>query len=579
MATRQYIGARYVIKVYENSQTAGSAEWETNTSYEPLTMVTYQNSSYLSKKAVPASVGNPASNGDYWAVTGAYNGQIAQLQSDIQTLTNLQKTIIVTPEMFGAVGDGVTDDLQAFMDALSEHVPVVLKNNTTYLVSDSIILESGAYIIGNNATIKKVANTNNPIIQNYGRDNNSRDDNITITSLNFIGSGNSETTDQGSAITMYMVDNLVIDNIKTNNTNGDGLLIRDSTASISNVIVGDYGRNGVSLDSGHITCDNIVVEGVALPGANPGIPIDCESVNGEKAYIDFTNCKMGRLSIADFYTASGDFCTDVNINNCEIGGDDAYMPVSIVSTANLTGHVIIGKNNKIKGHGTLIRIKNVNGVDIDCTNLSVDSSGGNTVGIKSESNLSNLILRNFKHLTLASADVYSEYDLSDSSFINCSDLKVVYSSHYFNNNKLISTTFNSITCNGASNGNIIDMNSSINSYGNLDQTLQNYLVGDAFRVIDASTLSSSYATITGGIMKIGKVVICNINLVVTSTISANDKIVEGLPKALGPSRLPIISSMGQLYDSYVDIPGDVYSLSAIVNGSRIYLNGTYITRD
>ena len=88
MATRQYIGARYVIKVYENSQTAGSAEWEANTSYEPLTMVTYQNSSYLSKKAVPASIGNPASNGGYWAVTGAYNGQIAQLQSDVQNLSD-----------------------------------------------------------------------------------------------------------------------------------------------------------------------------------------------------------------------------------------------------------------------------------------------------------------------------------------------------------------------------------------------------------------------------------------------------------------------------------------------------------
>ena len=90
MATRQYIGARYVIKIYENSQSAGSAEWEASTSYEPLTMVTYQNSSYLSKKAVPATVGNPPSNSDYWVVTGAYNGQIAQLQDDVAAInTNI----------------------------------------------------------------------------------------------------------------------------------------------------------------------------------------------------------------------------------------------------------------------------------------------------------------------------------------------------------------------------------------------------------------------------------------------------------------------------------------------------------
>lgn len=115
MATRQYIGARYVVKIYENSQTAGSAEWEANTSYEPLTMVTYQNSSYLSKKAVPSTVGNPASNTDYWVVTGAYNGQIASLQSQINdanasitSLTNevnlLQGELVVTvSDSYGTV--------------------------------------------------------------------------------------------------------------------------------------------------------------------------------------------------------------------------------------------------------------------------------------------------------------------------------------------------------------------------------------------------------------------------------------------------------------------------------------------
>ena len=85
---RQYIGARYTIKIYENSQDAGSAEWEANTSYEPLVMVTYNNSSYLSKKDVPASIGNPAQNPLYWIVTGAYNGQIAALQAQIDAINN-----------------------------------------------------------------------------------------------------------------------------------------------------------------------------------------------------------------------------------------------------------------------------------------------------------------------------------------------------------------------------------------------------------------------------------------------------------------------------------------------------------
>ncbi len=85
---RQYVGARYVFKIYENSQDPSSAEWESGVTYEPLTIVTYLNSSYASKKDVPGSVGNPAANPQYWIVTGAYNGQIASLQQQIDTINN-----------------------------------------------------------------------------------------------------------------------------------------------------------------------------------------------------------------------------------------------------------------------------------------------------------------------------------------------------------------------------------------------------------------------------------------------------------------------------------------------------------
>ena len=84
---RQYIGARYVIKIYENSQDPSSAEWEQG-NFEPLVMVTWQNGSYLSKKEVPGTVGNPANNPDYWVQTGFYNGQIAELQQAIQNINS-----------------------------------------------------------------------------------------------------------------------------------------------------------------------------------------------------------------------------------------------------------------------------------------------------------------------------------------------------------------------------------------------------------------------------------------------------------------------------------------------------------
>ena len=99
MAIRQYIGARYTLKIYENSLDPQSADWEANVDYEPLVMVNYNNSSYISRKQVPASVGDPVSNPTYWALSGLYNGQIASLQQQINDL-----------------GDALTADEQDILD-------------------------------------------------------------------------------------------------------------------------------------------------------------------------------------------------------------------------------------------------------------------------------------------------------------------------------------------------------------------------------------------------------------------------------------------------------------------------------
>ena len=84
MAVTQYIGARYVPLFYTASD--NSNDWEAGVLYEPLTIVMYLNQSYTSKKQVPASVGNPADNPEYWILTGGYNAQVAQLAQDVQDL-------------------------------------------------------------------------------------------------------------------------------------------------------------------------------------------------------------------------------------------------------------------------------------------------------------------------------------------------------------------------------------------------------------------------------------------------------------------------------------------------------------
>ena len=83
MAIRQYVGARYVPKF--------DGDWDENKVYEPLTIVNYNNGSYTSKKEVTAGI--LPTNTEYWALTGTYNGQIIQLENEIQSVDSKVGTL------------------------------------------------------------------------------------------------------------------------------------------------------------------------------------------------------------------------------------------------------------------------------------------------------------------------------------------------------------------------------------------------------------------------------------------------------------------------------------------------------
>lgn len=85
MSVRQYVGARYVPLFYVNPDD-NSNNWKSGIIYEPLTIVTDANQSYTSKREVPASVGRPSENLDYWILTGAYNAQVDQYRREVADL-------------------------------------------------------------------------------------------------------------------------------------------------------------------------------------------------------------------------------------------------------------------------------------------------------------------------------------------------------------------------------------------------------------------------------------------------------------------------------------------------------------
>lgn len=125
MAIRQYVGARYVTKFYQNSQNPTSSEWENGVAYEAMTVVTYNNSSYTSKIPVPAGIGNPASNPTYWVATGAYNAQVEQYRQEVGTAVstvneNLNQTTTKLEGDIDTLKNNVDNSLQQVQEQANE---------------------------------------------------------------------------------------------------------------------------------------------------------------------------------------------------------------------------------------------------------------------------------------------------------------------------------------------------------------------------------------------------------------------------------------------------------------------------
>lgn len=99
MATRQYIGARYV-PIFDG-------DWDNTKDYEPLVIVSYQGNSYTSRTFVPH--GTAITNETYWALTGNYNAQVEAYRQEVLKLSsefgNLDELIIENDNLVDSIND------------------------------------------------------------------------------------------------------------------------------------------------------------------------------------------------------------------------------------------------------------------------------------------------------------------------------------------------------------------------------------------------------------------------------------------------------------------------------------------
>lgn len=114
MATRQYIGARYVPKF------ASPVEWSENRSFDNMEIVTHNGNSFTSRKNVPSSVGEPEQNPDYWVLTSNFN---AQLNSVEQENVNIKKDI---SQIFEELKKGFITEIQLTIENSFDAVTEVM---------------------------------------------------------------------------------------------------------------------------------------------------------------------------------------------------------------------------------------------------------------------------------------------------------------------------------------------------------------------------------------------------------------------------------------------------------------------
>lgn len=268
----------------------------------------------------------------------------------------------VTPEMYGAKGDGVTDDLNAFNTMLESNKNITLINGKTYLLSSYINISNKDNIVinGNNATIKMIDGTvedeltSEPSLLTLDTCNN-----ITIKDVNLDVNGEfifrphidwgGETNDERTewmykrvrtygGLRLSNCNNAVIDNVKVQKSRTGFLFYYSNNVNLTNSISYKTFADGIFIcgNSNYINVENHYCE---LCGD------DCYSTagfeEGQPKYINFTNCNANNCGGGLICANSSLYTNYYNVNGKEIG----YNPYKIESKYAVCDHITLENCN------------------------------------------------------------------------------------------------------------------------------------------------------------------------------------------------------------------------------------------
>lgn len=308
-------------------------------------------------------------------------------------INDVLEKLLITPQMYGAVGDGITDDTQAINTAIN-NIPdggMLYFPDGTYLVNETDSKVNNERIAinlknRNNITLllsdKAILKLNTSNSAYYRVLYLSGCTNITIKGGNIIGDSDNHVPEynedqssivntHGYGIRMVESSNITIDGVNISKCYGDPIVICSEATpyhgcqnvEIKNCKLHDSLRNGITVTS----CQGLVVKDCEIyniTGALPmaGIDIEGEFEGAVNKDIFIEGCSIhdnGHQSIAaslvcnnvnikncnlDLFTMSDD-ATDVVISDCTIKGLTYAKSNLIIKNCIITGLYVVGAKN------------------------------------------------------------------------------------------------------------------------------------------------------------------------------------------------------------------------------------------
>lgn len=360
----------------------------------------------------------------------------AQLVASHEATHEAVAELHVTPKMFGAIGDGVSDDTAALQKAFKSSKNILIKN-CTYLIRDTIDIESDTVVVLNNAKILSTAVENKKYIFNIADK-----ENVKIYGDNAALEMTKPETVQQACIGVFNSSNILIDGLELAKAGGDGVIIGGSATKeakdiiINHCVIDNSRRNGISIVGGvnNIKIQNCVIKNTS--GAIPQLGIDIETWspdyinrNIEVCGCRFENNATGAITVFE-YTDGVKIHDNYCDNIVSVKMNDAYVSIPKAAPTNIEMY-----NNTFKDTVYIYRVSDgvftIKGNIFDGSHITIEHSlslsTDEAIKDSPAKNISNNVFNNCR--TAISVGNNSNISITDNIINNCTLFLSLYGLH------------------------------------------------------------------------------------------------------------------------------------------------------